>query len=374
MHLDVALLQYTHLTSLDIQRLRNINATFLLLTPGVNLIVGPNGSGKTSVCEAISLLFHGRSFRAASPFSILIQNQAQALQIQAKLCAKDQQTIRIIMRRPLRGHWYLKVDDTKKDRLQDVTRLLPLKILAPEFENLVDTGSKERRQFLDWLLFHVEPTFAKEIAVYNNALKQRNQCLSNKSVYDEELEFWSQQLVEAGTIIYQRRSSILKLLVNVLRPLLQGTPYGGIDVALTESWLDATDFKAKLFGVRREEFRRQRTLVGPHRTDVVLTQSITGKCVTLKAYYSRGQKKSIGLFFTIAAIQLLNELKGQKVLLVIDDWRAELDEASRTLLLSKINELRLQVVLTSTELEDRLVLPAQSKVFQINQGQINEYL
>ncbi len=162
-----------HITRLHIERVRNLKAVALHELQPFNVFYGPNGSGKTSILEAIHLLATGRSFRTHIPKNY-IQNSSQDAIVFAQSL-----TEKIGMQKMASGEQLIKVNGDPVATQGQLAKILPLQHIDPLSTDIIDHGAKPRRQLLDWLMFHVEPEFYHAWQYYSRALKQRNSLLSS---------------------------------------------------------------------------------------------------------------------------------------------------------------------------------------------------
>lgn len=368
----MSLQRFSHLDLIEIQRLRNVGYALLEFSPGVNLLWGSNGAGKTTICEAVSLLFHGRSFRSSSSFSALTQKQATGFQIKARVTGGVEgvspSSTRVFMHKKLNEPWVVNRDDVSQKRLQDITRLLPLMILSPDFDNLIDASPDGRRHCIDWLMFHVEHSFSEHAKIYTQSVKQRNKLLRIKSKFDNELLSWTHTMVSHGQKIADIRSSIMPDVISRFEASLQGTEFDGCTLLLSPGWKGGS-LACAVEGVQQMELRRKMTLLGPHRADLLIVDQ---QHRLLKPFLSRGEKKRLSVQLVVAFIESLYAKLNQKVILILDDWRAELDHLGRQLLLQRVSAMGLQVLVTTTEKEDEQYLAQDAKMFHVEHGRILE--
>ena len=154
--------------SLRIAGLRCLEAVSLTPAPGINVFVGANGAGKTSVLEAAYLLSHGRSFRAGSR-DVLLKRGANALSVFAEVRAEDGRTRRLGLGRE-GGRWVARVDGDTAASLGALVQECAVVCFEPGSHDLIAGASDERRRFLDWGLFHVEHAFVNQWRRYQRAL------------------------------------------------------------------------------------------------------------------------------------------------------------------------------------------------------------
>ncbi len=328
------------------------------------MISGANGSGKTSLCEAVSLLFHGRSFRSSAPFSVLIRENTLSLQLRALVQSLGHEVIQLFMQKSLSGRCIVKCDGEDIQRLKDITQLLPLMILTPEVGNLIDVEPAVRRKFIDWLMFHVEHQYSEIFRQYQNCLKQRNYLLRIRNKFDDELKVWTEELVRYGSVIGQLRDLRMKEVNIIFKNLVQSTEFEGYQVLLASGWSGGS-LKKAVHCVAQMELRRRMTLVGPHRADLIF---VDRKGQKIKSFRSRGEKKWLSTLFSLALLQYLAREHNKKSVLIIDDWRAELDEMGREWIIRVIQESKIQTIVTTTEQNDDRYLSSNSRMFHVEHG------
>lgn len=360
---------FSHIALLEIQHLRNINYALFKLSEGINLIYGANGAGKTAICEAVSLMFHGKSSRASAAFSEIIQSGEQNLQLKAKIvsCDKKNET-RLAMRRGVTDSWSVIRDGKSQSRLQDVTQILPLLILNPEMDNIIDRDPTARRRLFDWLMFHVEHSFTDHAKQYSRALKQRNQLLRVKSRFDDELTAWTDELIRHGDILTQLRHEVMTSIEEFYKSLVNNTLFEGSTLRFFKGWQGA-DLSKAFASIRNMELRRKVTLHGPHRFDFSF---VDDRDRPFKSFLSRGEKKRLSILFSMAMVQLLRQRTKKRVLLIVDDWRAELDEKSRAFVMSVMRDMQCQTIFTTTELQDQQLLIEGDAMFHVEHGTLRD--
>ena len=189
-----------HITRLHIERVRNLKAVALHELQPFNVFYGQNGSGKTSILEAIHLLATGRSFRTHIPKNY-IQNSSQDAIVFAQSL-----TEKIGMQKMASGEQLIKVNGDPVATQGQLAKILPLQHIDPLSTDIIDHGAKPRRQLLDWLMFHVEPEFYHAWQYYSRALKQRNSLLkSQRHLSLSDLEPWNKMLSDYGEILHRQR-------------------------------------------------------------------------------------------------------------------------------------------------------------------------
>src|SRR6476619_3442142 len=177
------------LAELRIENLRCVESAALEFSPELNLIAGENGAGKTSILEAIFLLGRGRSFRTRSSEK-LIRHHQPALTVFGR--TDDAPPRQAGIEISADGGTRARINGENARSLLELSGVLPVQAIDPEIHKLIDQGPERRRRWLDWLVFHVEPTFVGNWARYNRALKQRNAALRTSAPV---IDAWDAELV-----------------------------------------------------------------------------------------------------------------------------------------------------------------------------------
>src|SRR3954463_10306764 len=211
------------LAELRIENLRCIETASLEFSPELNLIAGENGAGKTSVLEAIFLLGRGRSFRTRNS-ERLIRHRQPALTVFGRNDDVPPQQAGIEIAAD--GGTRARVNGENARSLLELSGVLPVQAIDPEIHKLVDQGAERRRRWLDWLVFHVEPTFAPSWGRYNRALKQRNAALRTAA---SDIGLWDLELIRSGEEITEARRRTLDRLLP--RLALTFERFGSLDVS-----------------------------------------------------------------------------------------------------------------------------------------------
>jgi DNA replication and repair protein RecF len=347
------------LAELRIEDLRCIQSATLEFSPELNLIAGENGAGKTSILEAIFLLGRGRSFRTRSSERLIRHGQPK-LTVYGR--TDDSPAKRAGIEIAAHGGTRARINGENARSLLELSGVVPVQAIDPEIHKLVDQGPERRRRWLDWLVFHVEPSFGVHWARYNRALKQRNAALRSGAV---AIEAWDEELISQGEAITGARQRVLEK----LGPRLHATfeRFGGLDVQVgfTTGWLAGSSLQDALETHAERDRQRGTTTTGPHRADVTLRRSHRVARETL----SRGQQKLTAVAMIVSQLQLLQDELGLRALLLLDDPAAELDERNLQRLFAELSSLRCQMIATSLTPETAL-FQAPKATFHVEQGRV----
>src|SRR5262245_32988716 len=193
------------LAELRIENLRCIESASFEFSPELNLIAGENGAGKTSILEAIFLLGRGRSFRTRTSEK-LIRHGQHSLTVFGRTDDSPPAAAGVeVTREGTRA----RINGRDAESLLALSSILPVQSIDPDIHKLIDQGPERRRRWLDWLVFHVEPTFANHWSRYQRAVKQRNSALRSGGT---DVASWDAALIEHGTAMTEARQSALRRL------------------------------------------------------------------------------------------------------------------------------------------------------------------
>lgn len=330
---------------LRIEAFRRFESVEIALRPGFNLLTGDNGSGKTSVLEALHLLAHGRSFRGRVRDG-LIRQGAPALRAYVEWEADG--TARRAGLRHAGGSWEARLDGEDVRQLGQLCAALAVITFEPGSHALVDGSSEVRRRYLDWGLFHVEHAFMPQWRRYARALKQRNALLRQAGGVDAQLDAWEHEMAQAGEELTQLRDAYLVGLQPSLARLLPSLlpAAGGAELLLQPGWKrQELSLSDALLLSRQRDLTLGYTSLGPHRADLKISlRDLPGR-----EGLSRGQTKQLALALLLAQASHLAGLKGAWPVLQLDDLGSELDRHHQRRLLEVLAASGAQVLVTGTD-------------------------
>jgi DNA replication and repair protein RecF len=365
------------LTRLQVSNVRRLTEVCLRPGPGINLITGDNGAGKTSLLEALHLLAYGRSFRGRVRDG-LIRTGAEAVEVFAEWREDiNGRTRRAGLRHS--GHrWEGRLDGEAVSQLGELCAALAVVTFEPGSHALVTGGGEPRRRLVDWGLFHVEQAsrdasgqgsdFLALWRRYARALKQRNALLKAR-VRDNQLEAWDHELAEAGEPLTRRRQAYL----DALEPLLQTmaaelAPSLGLPrLAFQPGWgRDNLSLADALLVARDRDLANGFTSVGPHRADWRIDYAALPNRETL----SRGQAKLSALAILLAQAEQHASACGEWPVMALDDLGAELDRNHQARVLRRLIDSGAQVFITGTEAPTALfeLRATETAMFHVEHG------
>jgi len=380
-----------HVKHLNLINFRNYDSVDLPLQPGITVLVGRNGQGKTNLVEAIHYSATLSSHRVAGYVPLIKAESAQSL-IRLLAGFEDRENL-IELELNSGSSNRARVNRGDLSRVRDVLGYVNSVIFAPEDLIIVKGDPSDRRHFIDQLLVQFSPRLAGTLSDYERVLKQRNTLLKTSRNLPKDspglstLEAWDESLIELGSEIIVQRF----LLIEKLKPFLD-IAYKAIseeknnptihlktsvlaktlDTELDQPTLDsankkeiADSFKSKLAELRSKELERGITLVGPHRDDLFFQLGT----LPAKGYISHGETWSFALALKLASASLLREeARAGDPVLILDDVFAELDNVRRSRLVDLISDYE-QVIITAAVFED-IPTGIVAKRFMVTNGKV----
>ncbi len=327
------------LRQLSLRDFRCLSALELPLQPGLNLIQGANGSGKTSILEALSLLLHKRSFRTRRLPGIRRDGQAHALAVvHIERAAQAHRLAVEIGANSTRLRWNSEAQFARTALYQ----YFPSVIIEPLTALDLLQEPQARRRWLDRSVFHVEHGLAVASQRYQRALSQRNASLQRGG---QVLATWTEALVETAAVLTALRETHLPQLEALLKDTIDNIE-ADVLPPIRLRWRPGHDPKLGLAEHLRQsadsEQRMGYTLAGPHRADI----KIEAQGLQARERLSRGQQKLLALCLQLAQLRLLTG-DGGGGLLFWDDWQAELSQRTQRNALALVRQSASQALLTT---------------------------
>jgi len=368
-----------HLAWLELDRFRSYARLRFEPDPGINVLIGSNGAGKTNVLEAIGYLSMQKSFRR-TPDAALVRAGEESTVIRGGFNDATG-AFDIAVELPLAGRRQVLVNGKRPARLGELALTAPIVAFLPDDLDLVKRGPALRREYLDDLGAQLVPTVGADQREYEKSLRQRNTLLrqEGRNADAMTLDVWDVRVAEAGGRVLANRLRLLGRLRDRLTTAYHtvgGTPGETLAPTYGSSWVEVSEITAGMSPDYEElaaallaelETRRPRDLemrstsAGPHRDDPGFR--LDGRDVRVQA--SQGEQRSVALSLRIAAYQLLDERHGRPPILLLDDVFSELDEGRA----DGVTELlpRGQVFVTSARDDE---VPQMGKRWRVEEGVI----
>jgi DNA replication and repair protein RecF len=336
------------LTRLSVTAVRNLQPVTLHPSPRINLITGANGSGKTSLLEAIHLLGLARSFRSTR-LQPVIQHEQSSCTVFARVASSNQVERSMGVTRSRDADYLIRIDGQAVRSAAELAEIIPMLLINPDSFRLLEGAPKQRRQFMDWGVFHVEHQFLIVWQRFQKSLKQRNSLLRRGRMIRSALEPWDLELVASAERIDAFRQAYLARLKPAFEKVLgELTELQGLSLSYFRGW----DRERPLQDVLDTQYERDGQLgytqAGPQRADLRLKMSGLNAVDVL----SRGQMKLVICALKVAQAMLLADSgRLADCVFLVDDLPSELDIQHRRALCTLLERLECQVFISGVESE-----------------------
>lgn len=349
------------ITRLTLSNFRHFSSFEMYPHHRFNLIIGENGTGKTSILEAIYFLGSARSHRT-NQLARIIQEGVDAFTLFTEIETLEG-AHHVGLNRTKQGEGKSKLNGKIQPNHIEIAQLLPILMFNPESFSLLTEGSKGRRQLLDWGIFHQSPEFYPAWHIAKKVLAHRNAMLKSRQT-PELLQLFDQQLISASEKIDSLREDYVAQLMPIVTRLI-GDFLARHDVHLQyfRGWSKEDDLADLLKLNLRHDQEKGYTQAGPHRADLRLR---VGK-IPAQDILSRGQQKLLICAIKLAQGILFEKQTGRKAIYLLDDIGSELDDQHRQHLLGLLKDLKAQVFATGIRESDFGALDAsQCTLFRLN--------
>ena len=351
-----------HITSLGITNLRILRDLKIEPCPGINFIVGENGSGKTSILEAIYLAGRGRTFRHSDAGPMIRQGTDNVTVVVETLDPGNGRRSILGIRREKRS-MTCRLDGKDVKKRSVLVEALPVQWIGSQPQLFLGMGPEVRRRFLDMGMFHVEHTYLDVLSEFQRNLRQRNAAIRQGKV--ELVGIWNRPFSLAAGNLHTYREKFVEQLMNRAIEIHGDWNQGySLGYRYKAGWNQDTPLLQQLDEKLEMDLRMGFTSRGPQRAELELTAD----SYTAEKKLSRGQQKLLVVAINLALMDLLSRDGRYPPILLIDDLAAELDQRNRQRILQELEHRNGQVFLTKIEETSLAAANKESKMFHVDHG------
>ena len=331
-------------------KLRGISLITLYPSNRVNIIVGNNNAGKTSLLEGIYYCSSLKSFKTVSP-DTLIQIDQKTLKILLNV-DKRSEKFTIYTEKSLSSPNIVKINDK---RVNTKTLMLGLPCIALSFgvENIILQSPEQRRSFIDWGSFHVEPSHLYNFKNYTKTLKQRNTLLKKND--EAGLVYWTEELCRQGIMLNNSRqeyfNDLNKEFMNYIEKMttLDASAYSDIKgtmIKYNQGWHTGSTLELALSSSYKKDLIMKHTTAGPHRADITFTSNT----LDLKNISSMSTQIIVSLLLVLSQAEVFHVKHGFRPVILIDDLFFGIDDKNLRLVINLLVGSKTQCFITAPDL------------------------
>jgi len=343
---------------LKVENFRNLEKLDIEFSDGVNIIYGNNAQGKTNIIESIYIFSFGKSFRANKDIELLKFDKEYFLS-NIKIMKKDRELEMDFGFDRISNKKMIKVNGVIQKKISDIIGKLNVVVFKPEDIKIVTDSPSIRRKYIDYLISSISKLYLENITKYKKVMEERNNLLKeiklrlkgSKNLDETDsnfLDVYDKLLSKLNCEIYNERKRVIEKLNNYIYD---------IHLKLTENYINNEKLHIKyvsnvaediekmynnLSKSRLNDINKGYTSLGIHRDDYII--SINSLDVSI--YGSQGQKKSSIISLKLSELKVIEEVIGEKPVLLLDDYMSELDEKRRLKFLDIIEDI--QIIITTT--------------------------
>ena len=353
--------------SIELKNYRNYGELHMDFDPGTNVLYGDNAQGKTNILEAVYVCATTKSHRGSKDREIIEFGEDEShIKMQLR---KDDVPYRIDMHLKKNKTKGVAVNGIPIRRASELFGIVNVVFFSPEDLNLIKNGPADRRRFIDLELCQLNRLYVHSLVQYNRVVIQRNKLLKElffHPEYEEMLDIWDMQLASYGREVSQYRREFIGELNELICPIHQKLSGGKEELIIQyEPNTEADQLEAAVKKSREADRKQKTTLVGPHRDD--LSFYVNG--IDIRRFGSQGQQRTAALSLKLAEIELVNKIKKEYPILLLDDVLSELDGKRQDHLLASIRHI--QTIITCTGLDDFISHSFQiDKTFRVVSGTV----
>jgi len=365
-------------TSLYLTAFRSYSETELLLDARPVVLTGANGSGKTNLLEAVSLLVPGKGLRRAALSDFQAKHRATPWVVAARLITPDSE-LQIGTGRdpdqPDLERRVVHIDGRTVRSQQALADHVAMTWIVPDMDRVLAEGPAARRKLLDRLVYSFDPAHAGRVQRYEKALRERMQILRDGNHQPYWLNALEEEMARSGAAIAAARAQLLRQLQAAIDADTGAFPQATLalqgfaeeKISTHPALLVEDELRAAWAASRAADQQQDSCAIGPHRADLLVTHRLKNMAAE---YCSTGEQKALLIAIILAYIHVLTAARGLKPLVLLDDIAAHLDSVRRAALYEALRALGVQAWLTGTDDDQFATLLPYAQHMRVEQGRL----
>jgi DNA replication and repair protein RecF len=340
---------------LEIFQFRNYEKQSLSFGEGINLLYGQNAQGKTNILEALYISSSGKSHRTNN-YQDLVQYGKTCFEIKLTATVGGRDNSVIIRYSKEKGK-SAEINGIRRDKIADILGTLNMIFFSPETLEVVKGSPAMRRRFLDILLCQTSRQYLHFLKRYNHLIKNKATALKKgkfEQKYEEVIPVWNQHISEyGGKIAYQRSIAIKKINIYMKNEIHKITDFAESSELIYKTFCNTDEEKNEDYFINelqkllnnniQKELNIMQCIYGPHRDDFeILLNNMNSR-----QYCSQGQQRTLALSLILAELFYVEEIKGEKPVLLLDDVMSELDLKRQKYLIRCLKDM--QAIISTTD-------------------------
>lgn len=357
--------------TLELSNFRNYESLSVSFDEGVNIIYGANAQGKTNILESIYMCSCGKSHKGSKEKDIIKDDEKEG-HIKGEFAGTYGKE-RVDIHLKAGGSKGIAVNRVPIKRISELYGRIKVVIFSAEDLEIIRRGPSARRKFMDMELCQLDRLYVEDLITYNKLRLQRSEIF--KSLEESEnkkdelldtLDILDFQLVKAGTGIIRRRRKFIEEINNIILDIHYSISAGEEKIRIVyEPSVREETFYEELRKSRQKDIITKATNVGPHRDDF----SFFVKGRDMKVFGSNGQQRTCALSLKLSEIKMIEQIKKEKPVLLLDDVLSELDRNRQRQLLKSLGQT--QTIITCTGVDEFIESELkEAKKFLVNKGKI----
>jgi DNA replication and repair protein RecF len=359
---------------MHLKNFRNYKEEYIEFVPGVNIIIGNNGQGKSNLLEAINYLSIGKSPRIKLQTDLIRWGCEEFLLKAGCMCTGRSLVMESSMNKEKKS---LKINGMPLKKLSDYIGTLVTVFFNPDDLNLLKKGPTERRKFIDRLIAQNKPVYVSMLNTYLKILYQKNALLRRRAgsiaEVKTQLALWNEQLFQAACRIIELRLMFTQALRDHMMESFDYLFEEKAELEIVYQSCGKSVYKDILekFSYQLEthmdqEIEQKTSLYGPHRDDILI--QLNGR--SARYFASQGQQRALVLCMKLSEMEIILREKGESPLLILDDVFSELDEKRQDFLMNYISSTGQQTFVSLTHLDSFADLKKTGYIFRIRDGSV----